>query len=368
LDGQFSSHPIDEDELFTYCPLYDTDNENTVAERASTIIHESWHAWGNENLNSDYKDSLSKGHETGAIVQGRCDGHGECDFFRAHRKDEFGPKDLVNAGRVTDVRSGATLRRKSTFHSVYQTEYEFLCDVADNSATFMSYSVREAAALVAKKLASGRFVNTVPFFCGSTRPLWARDAGTPVLPEKPPCLDQSRKNCGGVVAQTCGAGFSSCGTDGCCVPTCTSAVLQQCQPGGTNNGCPNRCDIMSGCCVATPPPLKVAASTTQGGPAICLNGQGFLPGGRVQVSYLNVRGTTTLFALEADPVVGADGKWALKDQQLDPLSCSPAELNQTVTVRATETTGTDTVIAEGTLPGNFWCANAGPGDVGGGCR
>src|SRR5262249_39689122 len=154
-------------------------NDDTVADRAAILIHEGWHAWGAENLNSDYRESLpASGHEVKLVNGpiGNCTNPVECDHFRPHVSNAFMEGALVNAGMKTKVHTGEPMPR-TVFHSVYQVELEYLCDAADFSDDDIPYSVREAAASLAKVVAKSDLVETVPFLCGSTRPFWTKDAG-----------------------------------------------------------------------------------------------------------------------------------------------------------------------------------------------
>jgi hypothetical protein len=247
-------------------------NLNFVSIRASTIVHEGWHAWGEENLNSDYVKTLDPlaGHEFAGAAAARlfvqrssnpfqpnfCSNSSECDHFRPHLSSEFPEGQLINAGRRTDAESGRNLRRISTFHSVYQTEIEFLCDVADYSPDWMPYSVREMAAAWAKTDSTTAVLEPVPYFCGSTRPFWTRDPGATPGGVTPACLDGTRIDCGLGSNGNCGAGFHGCGPDGCCVKACSDPT-QQCNGLGTAGfSCGTQCNTSSGCCEPPLPPPK----------------------------------------------------------------------------------------------------------------
>lgn len=381
------------DQSDTFCPVYDPTQGptmNNVAQRAMTMVHEGWHGWGFRNLNSDYADMLAQnrgGHELGPqglqrflAPIGNCTNGQECDHFRPHRTDEFISRELKNAGRKTGVFSGAPLRHQTTFHSVYQVEIEFACDLADYGADFLPYSVREAAAIAAKNDMTTTIVETVPFFCGSTRPFWTKDPGAIPPNTLDECLDQpNRVNCGRNSMGVCPADSGGCGADGCCLRKCASPnPADQCRGIGDNANraysCGASCNPQTGCCVTAPKPLKVSATMSATGPDICIHGEGFTPGASVQVQYLNVPfNPSTQFANFAAPV-GADGTFDLRDQSQDKAftlgqaqPCSVAAGAGVVTVQAVES-GLSGLTSKTTIEADLWCFNLSqPTTVNGGC-
>lgn len=189
------------------------------------FVHESWHAWN--GFYDRLKHGGANGHEeTGP--KGLCTQvNGACDHFRPHEHSAYKSGELYRAG------SGGR-----TAISVYQVELEYLCDLSDNAATWMPYSVRESAANEAGHTAKNHFVETVPYWCGSTRPLWgARPAGSGT-PDY--CTDQNRTSC------HAGCGTGICGNDGCCIKQCTTGTT--CSANYTCVGSSYSCDITTGCC------------------------------------------------------------------------------------------------------------------------
>jgi hypothetical protein len=416
--GQFLEHPVDENESQTFCTLYDWDqpmefrpdcggcpppdpnscppggciipgkfykptNWDFPSERAITIIHEGWHAWEHRNLNSDYaqtlEDANAGGHQLKATADnpaiGNCTQTDECDHFYMHGSNTFAIGELKFAGRKTDYDTGDPLPRHYTFHTTYQVEIEYACDLADYGNDAIPYSVRELAALTARIDLGTRAVETVPFYCGSTRPMWTKDPGANIT-SPPPCLDQNRHNCGGGAAGACPMGdVNGCGTDGCCLPNCVDST-RQCLGFAPTGGlfCSNpaaTCNPMSGCCNVTSN-LKVDATMLSDGPRICVHGQGFEPGTQVTVSYLNVPNASgPIQSFSAG--VGNDGKFDLTDtsQQIAFGSvgdCPPSAQNAEVTVLASQPTSGFPLTSEGRLPARMWCRNLSqPNVVGDGC-
>lgn len=160
--------------------------------RAAAFIHESWHAWkaGHGIANPPEHG----GHRSGQA--GKCFAD-QCDYFYPHSKGTYGPGEL----HVEKTGRGMS-------HSVFQTQMEFLCDIADASTARAPLSSRQVAARYANVIADSRFVNGAPFRCGETS-LLAGPIGTIPPPE---CNGRRRcqtdADC--PVNNTCGGG--------CCFP------------------------------------------------------------------------------------------------------------------------------------------------------
>lgn len=209
----------------------------TPAYRACNFVHESWHAW---DQGWDKLVSLKEagGHEVfgpdycSKNVCKACTQTG-CDHFRPHRHSNFQSGGLWQAGWSDH-----------TLLSVYQVQLEYLCDLADNGETWVPYSVREDAANGAGSMAKNRFVERVPYWCGSTRPLWgARPGGSGR--RVPYCSDQNRISC------TTGCGPNgTCGSDGCCIFPCASGMT--CSSDYTCAVSDYYCDKVDGCCYHNP--------------------------------------------------------------------------------------------------------------------
>lgn len=194
----------------------------TPGKRASTLVHEGWHAWNHkhERLN---QPGGAAGHEVVGPTP-NCTEEA-CDHFYARA---LGPFDLVSAG---DHKS---------LVSVYQVEMDAQCDLADHAQPWVPYSVREDAANVAAWTNTRRFVESVPYWCGGTRPLWGMRPST--LPA-PKCFDPKRTSC--AIDAECGSG-ALCGSDSCCIPQCGRSTLQCNRNYTCTSG--TGCDPATGCC------------------------------------------------------------------------------------------------------------------------
>lgn len=158
-----------------------------------------------------------------------------CDHFRPHTHGAYQSGELWRAGQG-----------RRSLMSVYQVQLEYVCDLSDNAQTWVPYSVREDAANGAGWLANHRFIEKVPYWCGSTRPLWgARPGGRPEW-----CTDQNRESCHG----GCKTG-TVCGNDGCCIEQCPPGSTCWCPSGASCSanytcvGANYSCDQASGCCL-----------------------------------------------------------------------------------------------------------------------
>lgn len=150
----------------TSCLLYSTNTSGTgllavptddPVFRAGAFVHEAWHAW--QNTHGIRNPAQNGGHAvTGASPggTGSCSVGTICDYYYPHKKSDYA------AGELYQEKAG---HRKS--HSVFQTHVEFLCDAADNPAPGSPFVTREVAARSANFLITTRFVNGVPFMCGS---------------------------------------------------------------------------------------------------------------------------------------------------------------------------------------------------------
>jgi hypothetical protein len=135
------------DRVATSCPLYDLGLVNSnPASRAGDFVHEGWHAW-----------MRSRGY--GGHFATGCAAAGGCDYFYVHGIGEY----AFGALWQTD----GTAER---FHSPNQAQVEFLCDVADQSESWVPASVRLTAASDANQRAVQRFINGPGYRCGNARP------------------------------------------------------------------------------------------------------------------------------------------------------------------------------------------------------
>jgi len=138
----------------TYCPLYDVTWQNAnPGSRGGDFQHEGWHAWM-EKYNFNNGDV--GGHRPGP--QGACTIN-SCDYFYFHGISQYVFGDMWQ--------NDGTANR---FHSPNQVQVEYLCDVADQSQSWIPASVRMAAQTDANTRAGQRFINGPGYTCGSARP------------------------------------------------------------------------------------------------------------------------------------------------------------------------------------------------------
>lgn len=138
----------------TYCPLYNSTVQNAnPGSRSGDFQHEGWHAWMDTY---DWDNGSVGGHRPGP--QGACTING-CDYFYFHGISKY----LFGDMWQTD----GTANR---FHSPNQVQVEYLCDIADQSQSWVPSSVRLAAKTDANTRAGQRFINGPGYTCGSARP------------------------------------------------------------------------------------------------------------------------------------------------------------------------------------------------------
>jgi hypothetical protein len=137
----------------TYCPLYSPTVQNgNPASRAGDFMHEGWHAWLDKY---NWNNGSVGGHRP---QQGACTIN-SCDYFYFHGVSKYLFGDLWQ--------NDGTANR---FHSPNQVQVEFLCDVADQSKSWVPKTVRDTAAVDANTRAAQRFINGPGYTCGSPRP------------------------------------------------------------------------------------------------------------------------------------------------------------------------------------------------------
>ena len=153
----------------TFCEAYDTagtadrSSNATVAMRAAVMVHEGTHGWF---------------HKIGANG-GNCGGHhcigeiwpapaqdkctlGTCDFFYFHGATIY-PRGTL---WYQDNNQGLG----KYFHSMFQNEIEFLCDVADFGSESVPNAVVVDAASKANLLATQAIINGPGYRCGILKP------------------------------------------------------------------------------------------------------------------------------------------------------------------------------------------------------
>lgn len=138
-----------EDRTDLNCPIFDMRNpSNSVANRASVLIHEAWHHWQNDH-----------GWQT-SHPQCGFPAH-DCDYFYFHRVSEydFGKLDAI------DLDPNHLL-----FHSPYQVQCEFDADIAELAQPWVPVVATQAARATGNARLSSQFVNNPPWRIGNPRP------------------------------------------------------------------------------------------------------------------------------------------------------------------------------------------------------
>jgi hypothetical protein len=137
-----------------HCPLFDVGNpSNDVANRASVMVHESWHHW-------QQKHGFNTGHMSGPI--GSCTVSGAaCDWYYFHGSGAF---DFGTLDRYD------TNPQHLLFHSPYQIAVEFDADVAEEAQPWVPVSVTQQARLIGNSRLSTQFRNAVGYRIGNPRP------------------------------------------------------------------------------------------------------------------------------------------------------------------------------------------------------
>jgi hypothetical protein len=137
-----------------HCPLFNLNGpSDDPVNRASVMIHESWHHWQQKhNFDTSHLDG-----PTGACTNGA----GACDWYYFHGSGafDFGTLDTYN----TDPNN---LR----FHSPYQIAVEFDADVAELSQPWVPVSVTQKARYYGNTRLSNTFKNRVGYRIGDPRP------------------------------------------------------------------------------------------------------------------------------------------------------------------------------------------------------
>ena len=138
------------------CPLFDVlSYYSNPGLRAGALIHEGWHHWA-------HKYNRNTSHLDGPV--GFCKfGDGGCDWYYWHGIGEF---EFGDMWQYSIDRDGTSHR----YHKPFQTEVEYLCDLAEYPASWVPASVTILARAEANELLCTRFGNAVGYRCGDPRP------------------------------------------------------------------------------------------------------------------------------------------------------------------------------------------------------
>jgi hypothetical protein len=137
-----------------HCPLFNLNGPaDDPVNRASVMIHESWHHW-------QVKHGFVTDHPNGPT--GACTNSGpSCDWYYFHGSGlfDFGTLDTY------DINTSPL-----KFHSPYQIAVEFDADVAELSQPWVPVSVTQMARFYGNTRLTTTFINRVGYTIGDPRP------------------------------------------------------------------------------------------------------------------------------------------------------------------------------------------------------
>src|SRR5262249_31274734 len=120
--------------------------------------------------------------------------------------------------------------------------------------------------------------------------------------------------------------------------------------------------------------VDVSATRTEFGfgPQVCVKGTGFARDGEVRVEYFGIPGRVGPLAGGGFTTVKPDGSFNMTPDtapEIGVVSCTDAELVNTVTVAVTEKDSNGNIVGtgNGTMPADFWCDAGGSTNFNGGC-
>ncbi len=155
--------------LFNWGQQWNRQISQNPAALASTLVHETWHAWQRYPTrkisaadNSGGKDN--RGHTGwGGCSQCKCpaatQSNQTCDYYYFHFPTAFTYHDMLNYV----LPSGSPPYR---FHSVYQAQFEATCDIALFSRATVPNSVKMFARMWSNNLMETRMANLPSWRCG----------------------------------------------------------------------------------------------------------------------------------------------------------------------------------------------------------
>lgn len=117
------------------------------ANRASVLVHESWHHW-------QYHNGYNGDHLTGGAITQQ-----EGDYYYFHRVGDF-DFGVLWKYQLSPLR----------FHSPYQVQCEYLADLAEFSVWWLPKVVAQSARDLGNKRLGSQFFNAVAYRIGDPRP------------------------------------------------------------------------------------------------------------------------------------------------------------------------------------------------------
>jgi len=172
-NASFHQNIPGDDEITHTCRLFDHGPNDPVF-RAAAMLHETWHAWENKNFHAGSLQHL-------AAPNGMCTqkaGSFSCDRFYPHTLETFRPFGTLNQEAVESPISWLPAAYQANdadpnkFHSPYQVQFEYLCDLADpvTAAAWVTMAMQTAAQGGVTE-ASQHFINGTPIQCGNNHPM-----------------------------------------------------------------------------------------------------------------------------------------------------------------------------------------------------
>jgi hypothetical protein len=142
--------PLEIDRVKMKCPSFDGTKEGAPAGRAAAMLHEAihviyhrWWGWQHQEHPAD-------------LCDGNVDGESEecADDWLGHGLDDYGPGEL----------------NKDRTHSMYQIQVEFLCDLSEFPADWVTAYMITYARSMADTYLAIRIINPPNWTCGDPRP------------------------------------------------------------------------------------------------------------------------------------------------------------------------------------------------------
>ena len=210
---------IPKGDISLFCPLFDLNAAfSSPSARVGTMIHEAWHAWQFMNdvgtagpcgptvpIPPGFHNCTCEqgGHICGA-PSGICPTANACDYYYFHNFQQFQYFNFGSSAPPDLARNNPPNR----FHSPYQIQFEWQCDVATHpNPNEVPFAVQIAAWGLASWYEANRLQNAPPFTCSI--PCFAcgpPPPPQPCLPSNPPCTTTS----------DCPAPTQQC-LGGCCI-------------------------------------------------------------------------------------------------------------------------------------------------------
>lgn len=128
---------------------------NTPIVRAADMLHEAWHSWQTQE---GYSEGTATGH-IGANTTECVNGVNSCDWFYPHTTSAYAPGEMYQHDMT-----------ENRFHSPFQVQIEYICDMVDNPNPWIPASAILVATNAAATFSTNFIMNGIGVFCGTNRP------------------------------------------------------------------------------------------------------------------------------------------------------------------------------------------------------